>query len=318
MTQNLFLSITLAFLFSSLQASTVNLCNDTDPFVGTFKMTINGQVAGNVTITHLGSNQYKIDSGNGHDIAIKNGQVLEGTSEGIPFRILVNGINLTMELLGSAFDLVRVSEQLANQESNSMAKSQNDSFVGMFDLVGDNTILGRINIANTGGNNYQLTSANSSGFDLATKNGNQLSGVTSGAPFTITINGNNLSFNISGVSMQLVRVNPAQVSQSGSTPGTIDQRLLGVWRYTHIQRSGSDQLVTDYKIGFKQDGTYNTKSQWAGMGSSGEDPQQFGQYQIISMNQNGGIVRLDGRDLEYYFSGGSVKIGSTIYEFIRK
>lgn len=99
---------------------------------------------------------------------------------------------------------------------------------------------------------------------------------------------------------------------------TVDDRLLGVWRYTDIRKSGSAQMVTDYTIGFKNDGTYNTKTVWAGMGNSGEEPQEFGQYQIVTINESGGIVKLDGKEMEYHFSRGSVQLGSTIYEFIRK
>jgi len=295
-----------------------NIKSTTDPFIGAFTMSAYGQVVGTVTITHTGGNQYQIDSGDGHDMATKNGSTLEGTSQGIPFRILIKGSNLVMELLGSAFDLTRISRQSVTPETSVTGNGtgNSDPFTGTFEIFGDNESFGKVIIICTGGVNYQLSSA--SGVDVANKSGSQLSGISNGASFIITLNGNDLSYSIQGVTIQFRRLDATQIGQSSSASNTIDQRLLGVWCYTHIQKSGSSQMVTDYKIGFKKDGTYNTKTSWAGMGSEGENPQQFGQYQIVSMNESGGIVRLDGKDTEYFFSGGNVRIGTTIYEFIRK
>ena len=272
---------------------------------------------GTVTITHVGGNQYKVDPGDGHDIATKNGLALEGTSEGIPFRILVNGSNLTMELLGTAFDLVRISEQPGNQENSSFAKSQIDPFAGTFEISKDNTIFGNVTIVCTGGMNYQLSTKD--GVDLARREGNQLNGIGSDAQFSITTNGNDLLYSYQGGTIQLRRIDATQNVQSTSASIKIDQRLLAVWRSTESYSSGSAYtMVTEYRIGFKKDGTWNFKKEWVGMGQSGEDPQEFGQYKIVSMNDSGGIINLGGKDTEYFFFGKSVKIGSRSYDFMRK
>ncbi len=84
---------------------------ENDPFVGAFTVSVNGETGGILTITHLGGNTYKIDAGTGADNATKDGNVLEGVSEGVAFKISISGNNLVMELPGVSVDLIRKSNQ---------------------------------------------------------------------------------------------------------------------------------------------------------------------------------------------------------------
>jgi hypothetical protein len=286
-----------------------------DPFIGTFK----GYGADNAPIEIIIAQGNEADSylmyinGLGPQTVIKAGKLLLLTENDVVFSFEAVTEGLMLRGNGQAITLTRVGQN--NTQAQNTTK---DPFTGTYEMFGDNVSFGKVTITCTGGLNYQL--ASTAGTDLAKKSGNQLSGVSDGYAFTVTPNGNDLSFNTQGVTIQFRRLGAIQAEQpsQSSVSKKIDQRLLGLWRYTSVQKSGGAQLVTDHKFIFYSDGTYTYKTEWAGLGSSGEDPMYNGKYEIVSMGNSGGKIKLDGNESEYFLTGKNLKIGSTIYEFIRK
>lgn len=273
-----------------------------DPFVGTFVMSVNGQTAGNVIISHSGGNQYKIDTGNGYDVAIKNGNVLEGTSQGVPFRILASGDNLTMELLGSNISLTRISVPAVTPTAASPEDQGSKSFVGTYNVSLNGQTGGTLVITQLGGNTYKVDSGD--GADNATQYGNSLEGTSGGVPFKITISGNNLVMEVMGTRIDLIRANSGTTTSPGAGTGNMDPRLLGTWSKTTAYNSGNAGTSSGTVITFLANGTFQLQTTFSAGGDgwstgSNSDPVQTGTYTVTNVNQKGGTLIIQGKQEGY-------------------
>ena len=107
-----------------------------------------------------------------------------------------------------------------------------------------------------------------------------------------------------------------------NSAGNIDPRLIGLWvgssSYTSRGGVGTASISRGYRYLFK-DGTYQTISEsggggdyWSGTSSGGVET---GNFQVSSINSDGGFINLNGTQLEYTFfdSGNKMKMGSIIY-----
>lgn len=288
-------------------------------FLGQFVMDFNGQELGKVTITSDGGKYYSINLPDGtKDLATLVGQALEGESNGLPFRIIRQGNNLSLEVQGNQIALKRISTTSSSAGATGNSGKKSDAFVGNYELVVNQKNLGAVKITKIDATQYQLSSSDGQSDIFSIKN-NTLTGTSNGIAFVIAPEGNQLKVSFDGGTGYLVR--------SGATPkatGTVDNRLLGRWVGSSSINSsggvGSASMAFGRTYFFAQDGTYQTKSTSAGGGAdwstSSEGKVEYGRYQIVSKNESGGVVSVNGNELKYVFYDdfSKMKLGNMHYE----
>ena len=178
--------------------------------------------------------------------------------------------------------------------------------------------LGAVTITKIDATQYQLSSSDGQSDIFSLKN-NTLTGTSSGTAFVIAPEGNQLKVSFEGGTGYLIRSAAAP-----KATGAVDNRLLGKWVGSSSINStggvGSATMAFGRTYFFAQDGTFQTKSTSAGgganWGSSSEGKVESGRYQIVSKNESGGVVSVNGNQLKYVFYDdySKMKLGNMHYE----
>lgn len=307
-----------------------------DPFVGNYK----GSAGGNsltLEIKRQAEGQYHVyTNGLGPDFASLQGEVLKGSSAGLEFFIRLSDKGVILNIANQDIAFTRdgstsglsaaIRPQSGDGNSSSQAgpgsQTASDPFEGIYDVSFQGQVRERWTIRRRGNSQYDLISP--SGSLVGSRNNNQISGFDNinNISFTLGTKGSGLVLNVAGVQFDLINRQPlAQASGMGSN--SIDNRLLGVWSgsssYNSYGGVGDASISFGQAYGFKADGTYEYKDFNAGGGAawstSSEGGIQTGTYQIIRMDHEGGVINVNGRQMEYvFFSNGSkMKMGSMIY-----
>ncbi len=307
-----------------------------DPFPGKYK----GNAAGTILsleIKKQTDGQYHVfTNGLGPDFASRQGEILKGVSDGFEFSIRVSGngvilnignqdINFTREAGSSGLaGAIGANSDRGNETENVQTQGQNtnDPFEGVYDVSYQGQIREKWTIKHKSGNQYSLISPGAT--VMGTRNNHQITGFDNinNMSFTLELNGKNLFLNVSGIQFELI--NRQAISQSmQANSSSMDNRILGAWSGSKSYNSsggvGDASISYGQAYGFKADGTYEYKDFNAGGGAgfsgSSESGIQTGQYQIVRMDQEGGVISIDGRQMEYvFFSNGSkMKMGNMIY-----
>lgn len=142
-----------------------------DPFIGTFKGSIeNNSVT--IQISDASAEEYNFYfNGQGPDRIKKTGSIIKMHGAGVSFALEPNGEGLLLTGNGKNVILKR-ENQNEHQNNSEPSQTENDQFIGTYDMVANGQNLGKVSIKHTGGNNYKLTTGQ--GEDLAQKNGDQL------------------------------------------------------------------------------------------------------------------------------------------------
>ncbi len=335
-------------IFACVNAGSANQDNDyqmeqmesnnqsKDPFPGKYQ----GNAAGttlSLEIKKQSDGQYLIfTNGLGPDFASRHGEVLKGISDGFEFSIRVSGngvilnignqdINFTRETGSSGIAGAAGTHSGAGNnaaKSQTQGKNTDDPFEGVYDVSYQGQIRENWTIKHESGNQYSLISPGAT--IMGTRNNHQITGFDNinNMSFTLELNDKKLFLNVSGIQFELI--NRQAISQNmQSNASTKDNRILGAWSGSKSYNSsggvGDASLSYGQAYGFKADGTYEYKNfnvgggaEWSGSSESGI---QTGHYKIVSINQEGGVINIDGRTMEYvFFSDGSkMKMGSMIY-----
>lgn len=307
-----------------------------DPFEGNYKGNAGG-VSLTLEIRRQADGQYHVyTNGLGPDFASLQGEVLKGSSAGLEFsiRLAEKGVILNIDNQDIEFGRAELATGMANaigsqshdkKPSSDLEESSQgtkDPFEGIYDVSFQGQVRERWTIRSRGNSQYDLISP--SGSLVGTRNGNLISGFDNinNISFTLESREKRLILNVAGVQFELTN-RQALNQQKGNASNSIDNRLLGVWSgsssHTSYGGVGDASISFGQAYGFKADGTYEYKDFNAGGGAewsaSSESGIQTGTYQIIRMDQSGGVVSVNGRQMEYVFfsEGAKMKMGSMIY-----
>ncbi|MBK6859762.1 MAG: hypothetical protein IPG95_05715 [Saprospiraceae bacterium] len=290
--------------------------SQTDPFIGIFK----GNIDNNPIIIQLSkfsADEYNFYfNGQGPDKIQKTGNRIMMQGVGIDFSLEPIASGLLLRGNGKEVILQR-DEPMPDSNAYQENQIEDDPFSGSYDMLSNGQNLGKVSLTKTGAANYLFTSAQ--GDDIAQRNGDQLSGTSSGTPFTIKRNGPNLILNLQGYDFLLTNRQTQSNNQANPGNGQIDQRLVGTWSVS-TARSGSSSQQT-YR--FNSDGTMQYQYSYSAGGngwSAGKtsDPVENSTYSVSNLNANGGILIISGQQSAYEFSnfGGEEKliIGNKIFK----
>lgn len=307
-----------------------------DPFLGKYQ----GNAAGtnlSLEIKKQSEGQYHVfTNGLGPDFASRHGDVLKGISDGFEFLIRVSGNGVILNMgnqdviftrengYSGVVGAVGVNSSSGNDAAKVQTQGQrtNDPFEGVYDVIYQGQIREKWTIKHNSGNQYSLISPGAT--VMGTRNNYQISGFdnVNNMSFTLELNGERLFLNVSGIQFELI--NRQSINQNiQANASSKDNRILGAWSGSKSYNSsggvGDASISYGQAYGFHADGTYEYKDFNAGGGAgysgSSESGIQTGQYQIVNMNQEGGVISIDGRTMEYvFFSNGSkMKMGNMIY-----
>ncbi|HRG68829.1 MAG TPA: hypothetical protein PLS73_08275 [Saprospiraceae bacterium] len=340
------ISVSTIFGCSNLQGTDKEKSNTTendntliqsgDPFTGKYYGSSGGATL-TLEIKRQADGQYYVfTNGLGPDFASMQGEVLKGSSAGFEFSIRVseNGvmlnignqdINFTRETGPSGMaGSVGANSDRVNDAPKAQTQGQNtsDPFEGVYDVSYQGQIREKWTIQHKNGNQYSLISPGAT--VMGTRNSHQITGFDNinNMSFALELNGKRLFLNVSGIQFELI--NRQAISQNmQANSSSMDNRILGAWSGSKSYNSsggvGDASISYGQAYGFKADGTYEYKDFNAGGGAgfsgSSESGIQTGQYQIVRMDQEGGVISVDGRQMEYvFFSNGSkMKMGNMIY-----
>ncbi len=290
--------------------------SQTDPFIGIFKGSIDNNPIIIQLIKFSADEYYFYFNGQGPDKIQKTGNRIMMQGSGIDFSLEPIAPGLLLRGNGKEVILKR-DEPMPDTNVYQENQAEDDPFSGSYDMLSNGQNLGKVSLTKTSATNYRFTSAQ--GDDIAQRFGDQLSGTSSGTPFTIKWNGPNLILNLQGYDFLLTNRQTQSINQAPSVNGQLDQRLVGTWSGS-TARSGSSSQQT-YR--FYPDGRleYQYSYSAGGNGWSGgktSDPVETGMYSVANLNANGGILIINGQQSAYEFSnfGGEEKliIGNKIFK----
>ena len=290
--------------------------SQTDPFIGIFKGSIDNNPIIIQLIKFSADEYYFYFNGQGPDKIQKTGNRIMMQGSGIDFSLEPIAPGLLLRGNGKEVILKR-DEPMPDTNVYQENQAEDDPFSGSYDMLSNGQNLGKVSLTKTSATNYRFTSAQ--GDDIAQRFGDQLSGTSSGTPFTIKWTGPNLILNLQGYDFLLTNRQTQSINQAPSVNGQLDQRLVGTWSGS-TARSGSSSQQT-YR--FYPDGRleYQYSYSAGGNGWSGgktSDPVETGMYSVANLNANGGILIINGQQSAYEFSnfGGEEKliIGNKIFK----
>lgn len=291
-----------------------------DPFEGSFSGYIDNNPI-TIKLDKVNQNEYSFYfNGQGPMTVNKTGNLIQLSEAGMVFTLESNSNGLVLKGNGREINLSRSGSSVSSNSQGSTTQ-ENDPFSGQFDVVFQGQIRESWNIKKINSNQYQLSSPK--GNTMGTRNGNKLTGFDDVAKigYEIEFKDGQLTMQAAGYVFNLNKKSSYQSNTNSA--GNIDPRLIGLWvgssSYTSRGGVGTASISRGYRYLFKQDGTYQTISEsggggdyWSGTSSGGVET---GNFQVSSINSDGGFINLNGTQLEYTFfdSGNKMKMGSIIY-----